>query len=431
MKQSTQAQMTLLILVVTCIGATVKADDTNSPSAPTFARDVAPIFQKHCQDCHRPGETAPMSLLSFEDSRPWAKSIAKVVESRTMPPWHADPSIGEWSNDRRLTEKEIATITQWANSGAPMGDAAHLPPPREFATGWSIGEPDQIVYISTKDIAIAADIEDEYRYFMVNPKFTEDMWVESVELRPGNPAVVHHLLAKAVDLKAGVVDPETDSVGLLGSMSPGRPPDQFGNGFARFIKAGSVIGFEVHYHKEKGIAATDRSMIGFKFAKGPIAKTMYNMRFHFIDFRIPPGDPDYRLAFEQEFQQNVQLHTIMPHMHMRAQTMRVTAITPDAREEVLLNVPKYDFNWQTTYYLKQPKSLPAGSRIRVEAAYDNSTNNPFNPDPTAEVLNGEATTDEMMVAFMDYTVDEEDIPAGKVATTLPLKRISGGEVAAK
>lgn len=406
------------------------ADDTASAETPTFARDVAPIFQAHCQGCHRPGESAPMSLLSYEDARPWAKSIAKAVATGQMPPWFADPAVGKWANDRRLAPEEIDAVVRWARGGAPMGDPADLPEPRAFSEGWNIGVPDQIVHIALRPITIAADVEDEYRYFLVNPKFTEDVWIEAVEARPGNPSVVHHMLAKAVEPAKGVVDPETDAVGWIGSMTPGRPPDEFGEGLARFIKAGSLIGFEVHYHKEKGVAVTDHSMLGLRFAKGPVRQALNNMRIHWDKFRIPPERADYRLVFEERFQQDVHFHTIMPHMHTRARSMRVTAVYPDAREEVLLNVPRYDFNWQLTYRFAEPHAIPAGTNIRVEASYDNSPANPHNPDPTVEVISGEATTDEMMVAFIDYTVDAENLFEGKRVEPLPSLDVSAGEAEA-
>ncbi|MBI3736157.1 hypothetical protein HY256_06555 [Candidatus Sumerlaeota bacterium] len=416
--------------VIAGLCAFAKADDAPAPAVPTFARDVAPIFQKHCQACHRPGEAAPMALLTYEDARPWAKAIAKNVEARVMPPWHPDPAIGEWANDRRMSEAEIKTVAGWARGGAPMGDPADLPAPLEFTPGWNIGEPDKIIYISDKDYNLAADIEDKYQNFVVNPGFKEDVWIQAVEARPGNRAVVHHLLVMTIDSKDGIMKATQSGGGWLGSMAPGRQADIFEPGKARFIRAGSWIGFEVHYHKEKGIEAADRSMVGIKFAKAPVEQALSNMRLHFEGIKIPPGAPDYRLAFEEEFQQNVHFLTIMPHMHMRAQTMRVTAVFPGGAEETLLNVPHYDFNWQTTYYLKKPKAIPAGTRIRVEASYDNSTANPSNPDPTAEVIAGQKTTDEMMVAFIDYTVDGEDIRAGKRMDTLPTKSVSGGEVPA-
>jgi len=199
---------------------------------PTFARDVAPIFQKHCQACHRPGEAAPMSLLSYEDARPYAKSIAKNVEARVMPPWHADTAVGEWANDRRMSEKEIQTVVNWGREGAPMGNPADLPKPLEFTDGWNIGVPDKIVYIADKEFTIGADVEDKYQIFVVNPQFKEDQWIEAVEVRPGNRAVVHHLLVMAIDPKDGIKMATESGGGWLGSMAPGRQADHYGNGLA-------------------------------------------------------------------------------------------------------------------------------------------------------------------------------------------------------
>ena len=190
-----------------------------------------------------------MSLLTYEDARPWAKSIAGNVESRTMPPWHADPSVGEWANDRRLSDAEIQTVVGWARSGVAMGDPADLPPPREFTPGWNIGVPDKIIYISRKEFTVRAEVEDQYQIFLVDPGFTEDVWIEAVEARPGNPAVVHHLLVMTIDPQDGIQKATESGGGWLGSMAPGRQADFFNGGKAKFIRAGSKIGFEVHYHK--------------------------------------------------------------------------------------------------------------------------------------------------------------------------------------
>lgn len=395
------------------------ADDAPAPGVPTFSKDIAPIFQANCQVCHRPGETAPMSLLTYGEARPWAKSIAKAVESREMPPWHADPAHGKWANERKLTDAEIETILKWTRSGAPEGNPADLPPAREFTTGWTIGEPDHVIYISDKDYVVKADVEDQYQIFAVDPGFTEDLWVEAVEARPGNPAVVHHIIVMAIDPKKGLKGGLDGGSGWLTAMAPGRPADIFGDGKAKFIPAGSRIAFQMHYHKEKGFEATDRSMVGLKLAKAPVDKAVNNAGLSYRNIRIAPGQSDLLLTVDRTFQQDVHFLAVMPHMHLRGRSMRITAFYPGDESEILLNVPNYDFNWQTTYAFAETKAIPAGTRIRVESVYDNSANNPHNPDPTVEVRSGQKTTDEMMIAFIDYTVDEENVLAGKRVEALP------------
>jgi mono/diheme cytochrome c family protein len=401
------------------------ADDAPAPGTPTFSKDIAPILQANCQTCHRPGETAPMSLLSYNEARPWVKSIVQAVESRQMPPWHADPAHGKWANERKLTDAQIDTIVKWAKAGAPEGNPADLPAPLKFTTGWTIGEPDKVIYISEKDYVVKADVEDQYQFFTVDPGFTEDVWVEAVEPRAGNPAIVHHIIVAAIDPKKGMRGGLDDGPGWLSAMAPGRPADVFGDGKAKLITAGSRIIFQMHYHKEKGVEAADRSMVGLRFAKDPVDKVVNNVGLSFQQIRLAPGQSDVFYTVERTFQQDVHFLTVMPHMHLRGRSMRVTAFYPEGKSETLLNVPQYDFNWQTTYIFQEPKAIPAGTRVRVESTYDNSANNPHNPDPAVEVRRGQKTTDEMMIAFIDYTVDEEKILAGKRVEPLPPLRPDG------
>lgn len=417
------------LFILASVGA-FAADDAPAGQAATFARDVAPILQKHCQTCHRPGESAPMSLLSYEEARPYAKSIAKMVEEKKMPPWHADPAFGHWANERKLSAEETQKILTWARSGAPLGNPADLPAPLKFAQGWSMGEPDKIIYMADKEYTVKADVEDQYQFFTIDPELKEDVWAEAVEPRAGNPAVVHHIIVMAVPPKEGLRGGLDGGSGWLSAMAPGRPADVFGDGKAKLIKAGSKIIFQMHYHKEKGVEMKDRSMVGLRLAKSPVDQVVSNVGLSYRGIDIQPGETK-SLTVEREFQQDVHFLTVMPHMHLRGRSMRVTAFYPGGKEETLLNVPAYDFNWQTTYLFQDPKAIPAGTRVRVDSVYDNSKNNPANPNPAAEVRGGEKTTDEMMIAFIDYTVDAESLKAGKRVEAKPTIAISGDGEKAK
>lgn len=359
-----------------------------------------------------------MPLISYAEARPFAKAIAREVEARRMPPWHADPKYGEWANDRRLDEKELATILAWARGGAAEGDPAEMPAPVKFAAGWTMGEPDKVIYASNKEFELGTEVEDLYKIFIADPKLGEDLWVEGIEVRPGNPAVVHHIIVTAIDREKGFAGAIEGGDGWLGAMAPGRPPDVFPAGQARLIKAGSRIIFQVHYHKEKGATANDRTVLGLRLAKGPIEKAVNNQALTPKNIFIPAGAADHEIIVERKFAQDVHLLSLMPHMHFRGKAMRVVAKYAGGTEETLLDVPHYDFNWQTTYVFKTPKAIPSGTVVRVEARYDNSDGNKFNPDPKVDVRYGQKTTDEMMVAFADYTLDAEDLRAGKAVEAL-------------
>jgi len=371
-----------------------RADDDATPL--TFNKDIMPIFQKNCQTCHHAGTGAPMSLMSYEDVRPWVKSIRKAVSEKTMPPWHPDPSFGKFKNDRRLAPEDQSKILAWTNQGATAGDAKDAPAPLSFKDGWLIGEPDVILYMP-EEYEVPADVEDEYKYFNIPTNFTEDKWAAAVECRPGNFSVVHHIIATPV-----------------GGYAPGLQPATFEPGYARLIKAGTVISAQMHYHKEKGVAAKDRSMIGIKFAKGPITKYVRTDGIFNTTFSIPPNDGNYPVNSTYTFERDSHIVSVMPHMHLRGKDMKYTAVYPDGKEEVLLFVPKYDFNWQTSYELAEPKVMPKGTKILINAHFDNSKDNAANPDPSKTVHFGQPTTDEMMIGWFQYTLDEENVAEGKV-----------------
>ncbi len=385
----------LFIAAVGVLASGARADDAASL---TYNRDIAPIFQHNCQTCHHPGTGTPMSLMSYDEVRPWVKSIRKNVGEKTMPPWYADPQYGHFKNDRRMSQAEQDKVVAWVNQGAAAGDPKDHPAPMTFKDGWLIGEPDVILYLPV-EYEVPADVEDEYKYFNVPTNFTEDKWAEAVECRPGNFAVVHHIIATPI-----------------GGFAPGLQPSVFdpGSGEARLIKAGTVVNVQMHYHKEKGVTAKDRSMIGIRFAKGPIKKNVRTDGIFNVKFAIPPNDGNFPVDSEYVFERDSHLTGLMPHMHLRGKDMKYTAVYPDGKQEVLLFVPKYDFNWQINYELAQPKAVPKGTKILVNAHFDNSKNNPANPDPSKTVRFGQPTTDEMMIGWFHYTLDEEDVAAGKI-----------------
>jgi len=396
--------------VLTCFlfGVTVAASGASAPKV-TFTKDVAPIFYQRCVECHRPGEIAPMSLLTYESARPWAKSIKEKVSARIMPPWHADPQYGKFENDARLSAKEIETIVAWADAGAPKGDAKDLPPAPKFTEGWTIGQPD-VVFAMPEEYSVPADGVIPYLYFTIPTHFTEDKWIQALEIRPGNRSVVHHVIASTVE--PGERDNRQGGEGgsgrgQLGGITPNKTGVVFAPGTGRLIKAGSNIVFQMHY-TPTGTAAKDRTRIGLIFAKQPPQKMLVSGNAINFRFRIPPGDPNYEVVASTVFKEDTTLTSLTPHMHLRGKDFTYTVTYPDGRSEILLKVPKYDFNWQLTYKLQEPLILPAGSKLTCVAHFDNSTGNKFNPDPSKEVKWGDQTWEEMMIGFFSTV---KDVPA--------------------
>ena len=436
---------------------------TKSKAAVTFNKDVAPILFKNCVECHRPGESAPMSLLSYKDARPWARSIREKVVSREMPPWHADPRVGQFSNDPRLTQAEIDTITAWVDGGANEGEPRDLPPAPKFVEGWGIGQPDAILKMQEEFTLEATGPSDEYHFFFIDPGFTEDKYVQMAELRPGNRRIVHHSTAfifppppgvqqwkaptekdigKFMDesdpilykedglvrrlrpnvpvyddgcqLPAGGAGNQFDGSGevrfgmFLTKFRPGSKPEIWEPGTARKIPAGSKLLLSAHYSRT-GQVEKDRSMIGLVFAKQPPQNELNTRVISNYYFRIPPGAENHRVTACWTAPKDIHLVTASPHMHNRGKVMEIKAFYPDGRSEVLLNVPRYEFAWQTIYDFKQPVAIPKGTRLMITSIFDNSAKNRFNPDPAKAVRFGDWTADEMMLAHIDYTVDGQQL----------------------
>jgi len=389
------------------VGAVMVAAPPAWAAGPTFSKDVAPILYKSCVECHRAGAMAPMSLVTYEDTRPWARAIKTKVVKREMPPWGADPAVGKFANDVSLKQSEIDTIAAWVDAGAPEGNRAELPKAPQFTEGWSIGKPD-LVFKMTEAIPVPADGTVPYLYVTVPTNLKEDIWVRGIELKPTDRRVVHHIISDLVeddgkpdDPKPKLArDPSRKDIGGVGGLVPGRLYQVMEEGVARKIPAGADIVLQMHY-TTIGQPITDQTEIGIVLAKQPPA----NLRSEGggaipnMGFAIPPGDPNYEVVGKQTFDRDTYLSSLYPHMHVRGKDAQYSIVYPDGREEVVLRVPKYDFNWQLSYKLAEPKFMPKGSTLKVTMHYDNSTGNRFNPDPTATVRWGEQTWEEMMLGY--------------------------------
>ncbi len=365
----------------------------------TYAADVAPIVQAKCQSCHRSGQVGPFPLLGFEDARKRSEGIAEVVEDRRMPPWHADPRFGHFSNDRSLTPRERATLLAWVEQGSPLGDPSKLPPPRSFPEGWSIGTPDLVLEIPRPNEVPAFGVLD-YVNVTVPSNFDRDMWVQAAEILPEVRSVVHHIIVYVEVPNAG----RREGREHLAAYVPGDTPTLYPEGIAKKVPAGSKLHFQIHYTPD-GIARTDRSKLGLVFAKAPVKHRAYTKFIQETRFEIPANDGNYEVKSTQTFKSNIHLYSLSPHMHLRGKDFKYTATYPDGRSEVLLSVPAYDFGWQSAYVLAEPRAIPKGTRIDCVAHFDNSSNNPANPDPTQVVRWGEQSTSEMMMGYLDYVDD--------------------------
>jgi hypothetical protein len=393
-----------------------------APPSPTFYKDVLPILQEHCQSCHRPDEVAPMPLVTYQQTHPWAHAIAHAVEMKMMPPWFADSRYGHFANDPSLTEQQIATITRWAEANAPAGDEHDAPPPRKWAGGWNIPQPDLVVKMP-KPVRIPAGGEIEYSYEIVPTRFAEDRWVQMAEFRPGSPAHVHHAVVyiRPPDSPwlrhAPVGEPFTASTltdpaeqrqahettsDLLLVYAPGSSPDEWANGMAKFVPAGSDLVFQMHY-TTNGSASEDQTSIGIVFAKTPPKQRVITLQLNNHALIIPPGADDFRVEVHGTLPHDATLLSLFPHMHLRGKRFEYDIVHDDGSVEVLLRV-NYHFHWQLSYKLAEPRLLEAGSKLRAVAWYDNSKNNPHNPDPSRTVTWGDQTSDEMMVGFFDVAV---------------------------
>ena len=408
----------------------------DNPSAPTYSKDVAPILNKNCASCHRPGDIAPMPLLTYEQTRPWAKSIREKVSLGQMPPWHSTEPRGTFSNDRRLTDAEKETLVRWATTGAAQGDAKDLPPMPKFTDGWDIGKPD-VVLSMAKNFDVPASGTINYQYFTVPTNFTEDKWVQAIEVRPGTRSVVHHVLVFSREPGAAPPEPAFVQVvpaglaprtgqdhqnaqrpmgpgTLIATTAPGTNAMVFEPGSAIKIKAGASLIFQIHY-TSNGSPAADMTSVGMIFAPQP-RQEIHNSAFVNPLLKLPAGSSNEEVDSAIEFKQDVHITALFPHTHLRGKSWEYRLVYPDGRSEVVLSVPKYDFNWQTYYVFSKPLSVPKGARLEAKAHYDNSEANKWNPDSKVEVRWGEQTWQEMQYSGITYFVDAQNSsPSGKSA----------------
>lgn len=414
----TRLMLLVLGLFVSAALAGSSAASGGSRGALTFNKDIAPIFFNNCVGCHREGEIAPMSLMTYKEVRPWAKAIREKVATREMPPWHADPKHGTWANDRRMSQKDIDAILSWVDGGAKEGDPKDLPPAPKFASGWQIGEPDMVFHMPV-EYTVPAEGAVSYQYFNVPTNFKEDRYIQALEARAGNLSVVHHIVIYVREPQQTRRSKKLDlGEGLLGALSPGMTPFKAKPGTAKLIKAGSQLVFQMHY-TPNGKETKDRSFVGLIFAKEPVEKVITTTAAFDMKFAIPPGASNHEVKAYYEFENDSHIVSFSPHMHLRGKDVLYRAIYPDGKSEVLLALPKYDFNWQVYYYPTRPLPMPKGTKIEVIAHFDNSTKNALNPDPTRTVTFGEQTWDEMMNGFFDIWVDSEAVarPASSQVTS--------------
>lgn len=410
--------------------------DVREDSEVTYSNQIARVFQDHCVECHRPGRIGPFEMTSYDEVLGWGEMIREVVNENRMPPWHANPLHGQYSNDMSLSEDEKQLISTWVENGCPQGDVADLPAPKEFFDGWAIGEPDEVIYMRDEPVEVPAEGVVDYYHFVVDPGWTEDKWIMAAEAKPGSLETVHHILVLVDpadftqedldDRERGGDRKRSERRGrdrrnrgeggvgggnLIGGYAPGMNPMLNTDGkTAMHIKAGSKLIFQLHY-TPNGTPATDLSYVGFKFADPEevefVARSTSVMNPFFT---IPPGASDYAVTAKTTFEQDTLIANLTPHMHTRGKAFRYEAIYPDGEQEVLLDVPSYDFNWQTTYEFEEPKLMPKGTTLLCTANWDNSADNLSNPDPTQRVNWGDQTWEEMMIGFYVEMYPKDNIP---------------------
>ena len=406
----------IVSVAVTAAGQTQRA--ATSSAVPTFAKDVAPILFKNCTGCHRPGEIAPMSLLTYEDARPYARAIFEEVRDGHMPPWHAEAPEGTFSNERRLSAAEKDVLMKWATGGAPKGNAGDMPPAPAYSEGWQLGTPDKVFQMA-EPYEVPASGTVQYEYFYIPTDIKEPTWVKSVEIRPGDRSVVHHALlfyrAKPDLQRTTVIVPNRDisrlpeptfgrsprrpvtdgmAPRLLATYAPGTNPQVMPAGTAIRLEAGGVLELQMHY-TSTGTAAKDRTRVGMILAKESAPREVRVSQFLNGTLKLPAGAASVAVDADVSFAQDTTLWGLFPHTHLRGKKWRYVLELPDGTKKVILDVPRYDFNWQTYYMFKQPLLIPAGARLVSTAWYDNSAANPANPDPKVDVFWGDQTWEEM------------------------------------
>ena len=407
--------MRRLGFAVTLLAAGTVGAEESAPNRPTFTRDVLPILQENCQECHRAtganfsGMVAPISLTTYEEVRPWAKSIVRQVVAKTMPPWFAaEEHAGQFELERGLTDTEIATIQRWADTGARRGNPEDAPAPKEWPSseGWTYGEPDLVIkmpepYWVADDVR---DIQPSFSVTLTEDQLPEDKWIHWVEFRPGSD-IVHHGGARVTPLDENG-DPAKDPIcgGKIIGTAQGDGPDYWPEGYGKLVRKGSKITFGMHYYKEPGpgTGKWDQSEIAIKWHDKPVQYVVRSAGVASRGWEIPPYHDHWEVGAARTFDQDSIIINMMPHMHFRGSAAKYTAVFPDGKRETLLNVPNYDFAWQQTYTFKEPKFVPAGTRLEVSMWFDNSTNNTWVADPERPVGWGGMTVDEMNIGWTEY-----------------------------
>ncbi len=393
----------------------------------TYSKQVARILQTHCQECHRPGQIGPFPLLTYDHAANWSAMIREVVTEKRMPPWFADPHIGRFKNDRSLPKEDLETLIAWIDAGCPKGDDRDLPEPIDWPEGWRIGTPD-VVFEMREPYQVPAETPRgglPYKYFVLDTNFPEDRWIERAEARPGAPEVVHHIIAfvvpplgsnEPVPIGPPLLPPlvaNAKKAAVLCGTAPGDMPTILPPGFAKRVPKKAKIVLQMHY-TPNGRAQSDRSKIGLIFAKEPPRYEVQTVPILYSGFVIPPGASNHRVEswgpVDENFKltgfpKEVQILSFMPHMHLRGKDFFIEAVFPDGKKQALLRVPRYDFNWQNAYYLAEPLRLPKRAMLHCVAHYDNSSNNPNNPDPSRPVRWGDQTWQEMMIGWTDFAVE--------------------------
>lgn len=410
----------IAVVATLALGARPRITKPPADTTPTFSAEIVRLFQANCQTCHQDGDIAPFPLTTYEEAKPWAASIKRMVTERHMPPWKPDASCLPLQGERRLTDAEIALVARWVDAGAPEGDRNQLPPPLERPSNWSAGEPD-IVLTVPQPFTVSGD-KDIYRCFPIDPKLATDAAVRAVDTRPGDRSLVHHVIAfidtsgASVSLDAQDAAPGYPCFGgpgfasdnALGGWAPGARPSFLPDGVATKLPASSRVVLQIHYHPDQGRTGTDQTQIGLYTAKAPVTQWLRYVPLMNDTFTIPAGARSHvvEATFSMPRFASAKVWNITPHMHLLGRTMKVEATLPSGEKLCLINIDDWDFNWQGTYAFEQPVSLPGGSFLRMVATYDNSSDNPRNPNnPPKPVFWGEQTTDEMAVTFLGVTVD--------------------------
>jgi peroxiredoxin len=425
------------------IGSNWDAEALEDARELTFHEDIEPLLQRNCQTCHRTGGSAPFSLTEYRKASGWADTIREVVSERRMPPWNADPEIGTFKNDRRLSRAEIDKLVRWVDQGAQRGDPADAPEPLTWPEGWDIGEPDLIV--TTPAFEVPAEGTVPYRYVTVPVNLTEDRWVQAAQVQSTGSESVHHVLVFVKEQLASRLRqdrpwsprwslntlfghlPPRESIrhqirlakyvgdlfnngggGLFGyfiAVLPGESPTVFPQGQAQFLPAGATLRFQIHY-QPTGKEMMSETSLALRFSKEPPKHVREVWAATSVTFEIPPGSPDHVEHAKHRFQRGGVLLSLKPHMHVRGKSVRYVLERRDGTKETLLNVPDYDFDWQHTYELAKPKRVEKGDVLRLIVTFDNSEDNPYNPDPTRMVTFGLQTDEEMLIGYFEVIWDQ-------------------------